>query len=67
MSMKSWLVLEVLILVFFSSCNERVSNITGSKFNEPSNGGFENPKFQEQETGPGLVLVEGGYFSSKEK
>lgn len=66
MSMKSWLVLEVLILVFFSSCSERVSNITGSKFNEPSNGGFEKPKFQEQETGPGLVLVEGGYFSSKE-
>lgn len=39
------------------------SSTTGWKYNDPENGGFEVPDFQDQITGPGLVFVEGGTFS----
>ncbi len=31
-------------------------------YNDPKSGGYENVDFDEQETGPGLVFVEGGSF-----
>lgn len=39
-----------------------VSNTTGWAYNDPANGGFEVAPYQEQRTGPGLVLIEGGAF-----
>ncbi|MCK5856462.1 MAG: SUMF1/EgtB/PvdO family nonheme iron enzyme [Bacteroidales bacterium] len=38
------------------------SSTTGWAYNDTKNGGFEVAPFEEQETGPGLVLVEGGTF-----
>ncbi len=39
------------------------SSTTGWDYNDPENGGFEVVSGSEQETGPGLVLIEGGTFS----
>ena len=39
-----------------------VSNTTGWNYNDPESGGFEVISGSEQETGPGLVLIEGGTF-----
>ena len=39
------------------------SSATGWDYNNPGMGGFEKFPFEEQETGPGLVLVEGGTFT----
>ncbi len=39
------------------------STTTGWEYNDPSNGGFEVANAIEQETGPGLVLIEGGTFT----
>ena len=46
------------------SCGKEVSQTTGWEYNLEDNGGFE--KYQgeyEQETGPGLVFIEGGTFT----
>ena len=40
----------------------KVSPTTGWEYNNPQNGGFEVSKYKEQETGPGLVFIEGGNF-----
>jgi gliding motility-associated lipoprotein GldJ len=40
-----------------------VSKTTNWRYNDPDNGGFEVIHDYEQETGPGLVLVEGGTFT----
>src|SRR6187402_3455320 len=45
------------------SCTQERSPVTGWAYNDPTNGGFEKPPYEEQETGPGLVLIEGGTFS----
>ncbi len=47
--------------LLLASCKES-SNTTGWTYNDPKNGGFEVFPFVEQQTGPGLVLVEGGTF-----
>ena len=50
--------------VALMSCGKEVSQTTGWEYNLSDNGGFE--KFQgeyEQETGPGLVFIEGGTFA----
>lgn len=50
-------------VIIFSSCAREISNSTGWNYNDPKNGGYEKfDDFHEQETGPGLVLVEGGSF-----
>ena len=51
----------------FISCQVESSNSTGWAYNDPANGGFENIDYWEQETGPGLVLIEGGTFSMGRK
>jgi gliding motility-associated lipoprotein GldJ len=56
------------LAVLFSACSKKggggsVSSTTGWDYNEPENGGFEVIGGSEQETGPGLVLIEGGTFS----
>lgn len=59
---------KVLILaavtIYFSSCRSKQrSPITGWEYNNPKNGGFDVRPYGEQETGPGLVLIEGGTFT----
>ena len=65
--------LAIVCLLIFSSCGTKNSRSTGSTSNDKStstgwdynnykNGGFEQVDKTEQETGPGLVLVEGGVF-----
>lgn len=46
----------------FASCSKDVSSTTGTPYNDTESGGFERVDFTEQETGPGLVFVEGGSF-----
>ncbi len=46
-----------------TSCRYESSNATGWNYNDPRNGGFEKVPYYEQETGPGLVLIEGGTFT----
>jgi gliding motility-associated lipoprotein GldJ len=54
--------------VFITSCKgifgskNKVSPTTGWEYNNPQNGGFQVAKNPEQETGPGLVFIEGGTF-----
>ncbi|WP_298903114.1 gliding motility lipoprotein GldJ [uncultured Psychroserpens sp.] len=71
MDMKNVLNLRILLALVISltivSCSRNSSNnssrATGWKIND-KNGGFQyNDKFQEQETGPGLVFIEGGTFT----
>jgi gliding motility-associated lipoprotein GldJ len=56
-------VLMLIGTVLLSSCRKEVSGTTGWGVNTPKNGGFEVVPFYEQETGPGLILVEGGRFT----
>jgi len=48
-----------------TSCGggEQVSSTTGWAYNSPDNGGFEVADYNDQATGPGLVLIEGGAFT----
>jgi gliding motility-associated lipoprotein GldJ len=46
-----------------ASCSREASNVTGWDYNNPKQGGFQKVPFVDQETGPGLVLVEGGTFT----
>jgi len=65
--MKSMNKLFPIVLLTFmiaaSACNKDRSSVTGWNYNDPKNGGFENQPYTEQETGPGLVLVQGGTFT----
>jgi formylglycine-generating enzyme len=56
--------------VVLSSCAKtdsgqtgKESTTTGWAYNDPANGGFAVSKAEEQITGPGLVLIEGGTFT----
>jgi gliding motility-associated lipoprotein GldJ len=55
------------ILAFvLASCGgggKTASSTTGWRYNDPDNGGFQVWGEKEQQTGPGLVLVEGGTFT----
>jgi len=46
-----------------ASCANEASNVTGWDYNNPEQGGFQKVPFVDQETGPGLLLVEGGTFT----
>ena len=50
-------------LFFTTSCKYDQSGATGWNYNDPRNGGFQKIPYLEQETGPGLVLIEGGRFT----
>jgi sulfatase modifying factor 1 len=49
--------------ILLSSCSTEVSRTTGWNYNDEKNGGYEKIPYIEQETGPGLVLIEGGTFT----
>ena len=50
-------------IAFATSCAKQVSNSTGWDYNNPKMGGFQKVPYVDQETGPGLILVEGGTFT----
>ncbi|MGA3013076.1 MAG: SUMF1/EgtB/PvdO family nonheme iron enzyme, partial [Bacteroidales bacterium] len=50
-------------LILLGSCHKEASKTTGWDYNNPKNGGFEVRPFAEQQTGPGLVFIEGGTFA----
>jgi gliding motility-associated lipoprotein GldJ len=59
-----------IVAMFLVSCifkkgggDPNVSSTTGWDYNNPDNGGFEVTLDAQQETGPGLVLIEGGRFT----
>ncbi len=52
------------VALVFSSCSKKEqSSATGWSYNDQKWGGFEKVDHQGQETGPNLVLVEGGTFT----
>lgn len=53
----------VVCMMLLNSCYEEFSSTTGTAYNDPRTGGFQKMPFVDQETGPGLVLVEGGTFT----
>ena len=62
------LLLSIVIMIGFSSCSKKSSSkggsrATGWKINDKKGGFQYASKFKKQETGPGLVLVEGGTFT----
>lgn len=62
------LLITVMVSVFLFSCNKsrdykNSSRATGWKLNDREGGFQYNPKYKEQEAGPGLVFVEGGTFT----
>lgn len=66
MKIRSLLIFPSLLIGMYllSSCAGEVSSTTGWEYNNPDNGGFEYyGDYYEQETGPGLVLIEGGSFT----
>jgi formylglycine-generating enzyme len=56
-----------LVGLVFTSCDPRGPRIksknTGQMHNDPKWGGYAKMKYKGQETGPGLVLIEGGAFT----
>jgi gliding motility-associated lipoprotein GldJ len=50
-------------MLVLSSCSKERSTATGWEYNNYKNGGFEKFDAREQETGPGLVMIEGGTFT----
>lgn len=63
-----FLVLVLSVGILLPSCKgifgskNKVSPTTGWEYNNPQSGGFEVSRYNEQETGPGLVFIEGGTF-----
>jgi len=55
--------MAVSCVLLAGSCSKEKSSVTGWNYNDPKNGGFEVTPYEEQETGPGLILIEGGTFS----
>ena len=57
-------ILAVIVGIFLmSSCATESSSSTGWSYNDSRTGGFQKVPFVDQETGPGLVLIEGGTFT----
>jgi len=50
-------------LMTLNGCYYERSGATGWAYNYQDNGGFERTPYFEQETGPGLIFVEGGTFT----
>jgi len=58
----TWLLATAVAMAFTACGPKNTSKTTGQAYNSAKWGGFANPKYKGQETGPGLVLVEGGAF-----
>ncbi len=53
----------LIVIVMMAGCKKEASRSTGWEYNNPKNGGFEKSQFVDQQTGPGLVFIEGGTFT----
>lgn len=51
------------VIIIANACGTPDSSVTGWIYNDPDNGGFQVADYIEQETGPGLILIEGGRFT----
>ncbi len=51
------------LALIVASCNKNTSNTTGWKYNDAKYGGFQVVNNYEQDTPPGMVLIEGGTFT----
>ena len=55
------------LLIILSACggggSRKISTTTGWNYNDPEMGGFEVKFGYDQETGPGLIFIEGGTFT----
>ena len=68
MNMKFFAIPKIVILIFIlSACGgggtRKSSTTTNWSYNDPDMGGFEVKFGYDQETGPGLIFIEGGTFS----
>lgn len=63
MKIYQFIALSILTLGLLQSCGSESSTATSWEYNNPDNGGFEKVNNYEQETGPGLVFIEGGSFT----
>ena len=68
MKFKAILIVGLVILtagckVFKGGQGGDVSQTTGWRYGDPQNGGFQSDNGYEQETGPGLVYIQGGTFT----
>ena len=59
---KLLLLTTVLFTIVLISCQNEKSSVTGWNYNDKKNGDFQKMPFLDQETGPNLVLIEGGTF-----
>ncbi len=59
---KKGLLLMLFGVILLTSCYKERSRTTAWYYNEPKWGGFEVVPYTFQETGPGLILIEGGTF-----
>jgi formylglycine-generating enzyme len=57
------LIMAVPVMMLSSCKPHKTSATTGWEYNDPKNGGFEVREYSEQQTGPGLVFIEGGVFT----
>ena len=55
--------MSIISIGILQSCGSESSTATSWDYNNPENGGFEKVNNYEQETGPGLVFIEGGTFT----
>lgn len=64
-SLIKFIVFALTTSVIMGSCSKggERSSATGWKYNDEKYGGFEKLNYQGQETGPNLVLIEGGTFT----
>lgn len=51
------------VALLAQSCAKPKSGTTGWNYNDKDNGGFEVTAYEQQETGPGLVFIQGGTFT----
>ena len=62
-ALKVFGIIFVLSFAFISCGNKGSSSATGWNYNDSKWGGFEVSSYVEQDTGPGLVFIEGGTFT----
>jgi formylglycine-generating enzyme required for sulfatase activity len=53
----------IAFIAVLASCGKQRSGATGWTYNDIASGGYQRMPYLEQETGPGLVLIEGGRFT----
>jgi gliding motility-associated lipoprotein GldJ len=61
---KNTLLLALVAVFIWTGCKDSSRSMTtGWKYNDQEWGGYEDPDFEQQETGPNLVLIPGGTFT----